>query len=456
MSFKSDVDWNSWDHLLIDALNQHGNDLPRGVLRGLADQIGCNRHQVRRRLNKLEKEGRQKQAGPSLGQQKWKESEHRGTAEGTYHTDREVRTLADLIAVTNPDLETWSIYDWECTKWDSMAKNENTQEAEVVPLWRVKVRFKRRASLEPERVQRDILDEIRTAASRSKRKVKAAKGSGDLMYVISPADLHIGRYAPSFLTGGIGCSTEQAIEAANTALTVLLDRVQGQKIEKIKLLIGNDMMHVDSELNQTTRGTRQDVDSHWQQIFRICWRMIVDVVEQQMLEIAPVEIDTIPGNHAKHSETALGELLLARLEHNKHVTVNADGSPRKYTLYGVNMLAAAHGDEAPPHMFGQLMNTEQPAMYSAAKFHEVLGGHLHKESKKHQPIFTDMKDVGDVVYRVMPSLAPPDIWTSRMGYVGSRLASKGILYHKTDGPGTEHTVFPFILRERSARGRQAC
>ena len=96
----------------------------------------------------------------------------------------------------------------------------------------------------------------------------------DHLLVINPADIHIGKYAKELETGN-GYDCETAVERVLEGIQGLLEKSAGFGIEKVLFCIGNDILHIDNVYNQTTAGTRQDVDGKWWEHFEVALMLLV-------------------------------------------------------------------------------------------------------------------------------------------------------------------------------------
>lgn len=126
-------------------------------------------------------------------------------------------------------------------------------------------------------------------------KLKRIKIAEPHLLVIDPADIHVGKLALAVETGedyNIDIAKQRCIEGVRG----LLQKAQGFPVDKIILVIGNDILHFDNNKRTTTSGTSQDTDGQLHQIFTEGVRLYVDVIEM-LLPIADVEVVYNPSNH---------------------------------------------------------------------------------------------------------------------------------------------------------------
>lgn len=245
---------------------------------------------------------------------------------------------------------------------------------------------------------------------------------------IDVADLHIGKLALAAQTGA-DYNTDIAVKSAHAAVTELLRRARGYPIERFLFPIGNDILHVDSNANTTTKGTRQDVDGMSWQNCRIARIMYVEMIER-LLRIAPVHVMYNSSNHDENSGFQLADALYCWFNKSKNITFDLDPKDRKYYQYGYNLIGGTHGHTAKAKDLPLLMATEVPRMWADTHYRYMHIHHVHHWSKIE---FQTGKDHPGVTLQSMRSLSAPDVWHASMGYVGAPRAVDAFLYHPEYG-----------------------
>ena len=251
---------------------------------------------------------------------------------------------------------------------------------------------------------------------------------GNHLLVINPADIHIGKYANDLETGS-GYDVETACMRVLEGLEGLTVKAEGFDVEKILFCIGNDVLHIDNVYNQTTKGTRQDVDGKWWEHFEIALALYVKCIEM-LREIAPVDVVHSMSNHDYQSGFHLAHALKSWFRNDKDVNFDISVSHRKYYQYGKNLIGFEHGDGAKMDKLPLIMAQERPHMWSESKFRYWYLHHLHHKVK-HK--WLDGKDFIGVTIEYMRSPSGTDNWHSRKGYVGVPKAVEGFLHEKTSG-----------------------
>ena len=215
------------------------------------------------------------------------------------------------------------------------------------------------------------------------------------------------------------------------AIEELLSKFELDRVEKIILPIGNDLLHTDNLAGTTTRGTPQHWEMLWVPAFKRVWRLIVQVIER-LLQVAPVEVFMVPGNHDYQTTSAIGEILEAWFRETDAVTVDNRECPRKYMRYGASLLGFTHGHLVKALELPLIMAQEAPELWSSAYFREVHIGHTHA---KKETVFHPVREKTGVRVRVLPSLCATDSWHASKGYRHMRSAEALLWDHDTGYDG---------------------
>lgn len=248
------------------------------------------------------------------------------------------------------------------------------------------------------------------------------------LLVIDPADVHIGKLAVKSETG-YKYDMQTAVEMVHRGVHGIVTYASGFPVERILLIVGNDVLHRDTPHNMTTSGTRQDTDGMWHEAFIAARKMYVTLIEQ-LVQIAPVHVVFNPSNHDYASGYMLTDALYCWFNKHKGVTFDADIIHRKYYQYGQNLIVTSHGDGAKFADMPLLMASEQPRMWSETRHRYVYLHHLHHKIK-HQ--FLAGKDFPGINIEYLRSPSASDSWHYRNGYTGAPQAIEGFIHHPQNG-----------------------
>lgn len=202
----------------------------------------------------------------------------------------------------------------------------------------------------------------------------------------------------------------------------IIERTKGKKIEKIVFPIGNDFYNTDTSENTTTRGTRQDVELRWQEMFLKGSELLIKGIDL-LAEVAPVEVFYVAGNHDKMAGFYVTLVLSSWYRNDERVLVSKSSKTRKYIKFGKCLIGYTHGDKEKNKIFG-IMQQEQPRAWGETLYREWHLGHLHHEVTKENQ---------GVIVRHLSSISPTDAWHYECGYVGSLQKAQAFLWDKNKG-----------------------
>lgn len=352
-------------------------------------------------------------------------------------TEVEVRNELDLAEVCDIDLSIWTITEWECKRYDAWIKNKNG-EIEAQARYSVYAKMKRKKLdtdivLQKDQILRELFESAPELQIVDLSIPDDFSEEKDCLYEISIPDIHFGKLAWGEETGE-DYDLKIACERFNVAIAELLSRVNLEKVERILLPIGNDMINIDNNNNTTTAGTPQSVDGRFPKIIRVVKELLIENIVK-LATIAPVDVLVIPGNHDNHTMFMIGEILEAYFYNTEKVAVFNSPEPRKYYQYGLNGFQYTHGDNEKHPELGLIFATENPKLWADTRFRVAKLGHFHKTKKLN---FVSVDEFQGFQVEVLPSLSGTDLWHKKKGYMSNK-AAKAFLYHKTKGKIAEFT-----------------
>ena len=80
--------------------------------------------------------------------------------------------------------------------------------------------------------------------------------------LIDPSDLHVNKLCSAFETGE-EYNSSIAVQRAKDGVAGIIKKSKGFNIDKIILIVGNDVLNTDNARSQTTKGTQQDTHLKW-------------------------------------------------------------------------------------------------------------------------------------------------------------------------------------------------
>lgn len=267
----------------------------------------------------------------------------------------------------------------------------------------------------------DILEEMKEYAPVYPT-VSRTQSTDPHLLVVDPADVHIGKLATAFETGE-RYDSEIAVKRVMDGVQGILDKSSGWHIDKVVLIIGNDILHIDTPKRTTTAGTPQDTDGMWYENFLKAKNLYVDVIEM-LITIADVHIMYNPSNHDYTNGFFLADLISTWFRNSSNVTFDTSIAHRKYFLYGTNLIGTTHGDGAKANDLPLLMAVEAKKDWSISKHRYLYTHHVHHKSSK---------DYIGVTVESLRSPSGTDSWHHKKGYQHAPKAVEGFIHHPIHG-----------------------
>lgn len=278
----------------------------------------------------------------------------------------------------------------------------------------------------PEVIQmRDICSELieeMKPYSPTYPKISRSASVDDHLLVIDPADVHIGKLATSFETGE-EYNSEIAVQRVRDGVKGILSKAKGFNIDQIILVIGNDILHIDTPQRKTTSGTPQDTDGMWYDNFLKAKNIYVEVIEM-LLAVADVHVMYNPSNHDYTNGFFLADVIKTWFRKSKNITFDTSIAHRKYFRYHKNLIGTTHGDGAKSQDLPLLMAQEASGDWSYTKHRYVYTHHVHHKNAK---------DYVGVTVESLRSPSGTDSWHHRNGYQHNPKAVEGYLHHPIHG-----------------------
>jgi hypothetical protein len=252
--------------------------------------------------------------------------------------------------------------------------------------------------------------------------IKRTKLKDNHCLVLDPADIHIGKLASEYETGD-SYNNNIAVKRVHEGIDNILQRLQSFNIDKIVLIIGNDILHTDNTKRQTTSGTPQDTDGMWFENFLIAKKLYVDIIEK-LVTISDVHIVYNPSNHDYMSGWFLSQTIEAWFKTSKNITFDTSINHRKAFVYHDNLIGSTHGDGAKNHDLPLLMAQEYKQEWANTKHRYIYTHHVHHKTSK---------DYIGITVESSRSPSGTDSWHHRNGYQHSSKAIEAYLHHPTYG-----------------------
>lgn len=350
------------------------------------------------------------------------------TGTATTSPSSRIKTYAQALAAADYDANLWEPERHKINSWESAAMVKG--EWKVQTLYQVTIWFKRKPIQErPRDMIEPLLKALRAEPFKPAKCGPFRKATiiteRNRLVELCTYDLHVGKYSWDDETGD-NYDTDIACQLHINAIDHFVARVADYVPEKFLWTVGNDFFNSDDHLGQTTAGTHQDEDGRYQRTFNRGVKAITDGVKL-LLNVAPVEIVIVPGNHDSQRAYYLGEVLSAYYRETKHVTVDNAPRMRKWRAWGNNVLGLTHGKEEKHGQLPIIFASECPE-WSRATHREIHIGHFHKKGE----YLLACDEEQSTRLRVIPSLAGRDAWHYLKGYAAQR-GAEAHLWHRDGG-----------------------
>lgn len=243
-------------------------------------------------------------------------------------------------------------------------------------------------------------------------------------------DCHVGMLAWGKETG-----EPWDLQIAETCLTgTLLDMIDHSPNAYTGILnqLG-DFLHFDSLKSITPEhGHLLDADGRYQKVVEVAVRILRRVITRMLEKHTQVFVYMHEGNHDPAGSVWLRVMFAQLYADNPRVTV--EQSPLPYTAYqhGKTMLAFHHGHLSKKPNLPLLFAAKYPEMWGQTAFRYAHTGHEHH---------TDEKEYPGMNVHQHPTLAAPDAYAARGGWMSKRQATS-ITYDTERGEIARGTFVP--------------
>jgi DNA repair exonuclease SbcCD nuclease subunit len=338
---------------------------------------------------------------------------------------KRIISLDELLKQCNVDLTIWEVERYIANKWEMAEKGGN-----ITPLFQIKATLKRRTM---ENLNWDFVGDTLCNKLLSHipdyESIKRDFSKDSHLLIIDPSDAHFGKLVSSYENPGKTYNLQVAKERYIEGFLGIMEKAERHKIDKVLIVIGNDIMHTDNPRSTTTKGTYQDSDGMFYDMFNTALDATITVIESIMKKY-DVDVVFNASNHDYSSSWMLARTLEAWFRNTSNVNVDSRITHRKYYQYGLNLIGTSHGDGAKLTDLPLHMANEAPELWSKTKFRYVYLHHIHHYNKVK---FQTGKDYIGVTVEYLRSPSEADSWHFINGYTGSPKAIEGFIHHKDNG-----------------------
>ncbi len=233
--------------------------------------------------------------------------------------------------------------------------------------------------------------------------------------VLNMYDAHLDKIAIKGSTG-VSSSFEDNMKLYMELFNNLLTTVAKDKPELIIFPQGNDLFHTNDNSGRTKRGTQMEYYCNPYEAYEEISLLVTKTIAL-CLDVAPVHIPFIKGNHDEDKVHTLGFWIGQVFKNSPHFTVDNTRMQRKYCDYGVNFLAFAHGDKEKNNInqLPLIMAEERKEAWARTKYRKMYCGDLHHN---HEHKFMSVKDYVGASVEFLRSVGTTDQYHVDFGWIG--------------------------------------
>ena len=355
--------------------------------------------------------------------------ETKNTAVVTAENCTRVKSLNDLLAACEVDLDMWEVDKYDIGTYE-VTGFDNDRKPITVTMFRTKAFLKRiKPELNLKKIKQELIEDLRNLSPVvSKIKRKRPDDRKDLhLLEISAFDLHLGKIGIKEDKYSLDIAQERLL----SAIDHLLYRAQGYYIDKILFIVGHDLFNSDKDwpVPSTTRGTPQFNSDYHIDMYRAARKLMIKAIDI-LSEVADVHVMVIPGNHDRESVMHLGDTLELYYEKNKNVKVDNKDCLMKAIPYGNNLIISDHGDGPKTNDLPGIISQRFKNLWSNVDYVEVHRGHYHtNKATKLQAI----EELNGITVRNLSSMSATDYWHDSKGFIGNIKKAQAFIYSRQNG-----------------------
>ena len=238
--------------------------------------------------------------------------------------------------------------------------------------------------------------------------VSTKKGKAKLLMELPGMELHLGKHS---------CANDTGMKTDHDLLVQrfyqVVERTHALQKEtgadSAVLYIGNDFFNSDTYGYTTTRGTQQQNDLSWKEMFTLGIKMYVDWV-QDLISIFPsLSVRLVQGNHDTMASFYLYQTLKAYFGQSK-VDFTDDNRETQAFCFGDCVIFTNHGTNNIDKRLAETLPYEYAKEWGNHSHRELHLGHTHHET---------VEEKSGIIIRHIGSPTGTDDWSYASRFIGS-------------------------------------
>jgi len=284
------------------------------------------------------------------------------------------------MAYAQVDTNTWEPYRSKINSWEVTMGHDKTATGtpETYTNWQVSVWLKRKDSHAQDESVRALIEKIPTLAIPIRTPVVE---SGDKAGEICPFDAHMGKLSWGEETGENDYDIPIATKRFLDGVLGNLEFIKMHKVSKLFYVLGQDIVHAESFIPMTPKGKNiLDVDTRFPKLLAKAQAVTIESL-YACLEVAPVEVIWVPGNHDVHASLYIAEIIKQHFRNNPNLEVDNSPKQKKVRLWGNLLVGWTHDANKGQSNLINLLPQFWPELWGKSMFREWHTGHKHKKQE---------------------------------------------------------------------------
>ena len=237
----------------------------------------------------------------------------------------------------------------------------------------------------------------------------------DELLVLDIADLHLNKSVGDIY------NTKIALEKLHTCVDVICSKTNASEVN---FIIGEDMFNIDTLSKTTTKGTPQDANDSYYEMYIESFKSLVKIIYKLSTSFSTISVTLVQGNHDELTSFTIIHALESYFKDFHNIKFNSDPKKRKYLTHGDCLIGLGHLENEAKTNKPFLIQNEVKELFGVSKHCYFISGHFHNYN---------VEDIGGIQFIRLPTLSEPDEWHFRKGYVGSKKGAIGLVFHKRHG-----------------------
>lgn len=306
-----------------------------------------------------------------------------------------------IMKAHNLDSNIWEVVSYKNNYYQSQAK-----ENKIIELYQSKVVVKPKVSNELTFNDIDNYFATKNFSDRIKVKSPIIYNNADEFLEIDTADLHCGLLAWRNETGS-DYDLQICSDKFLAGIKDIVDRAKDKTFSDIYICGLGDILHIDNDKNETTKGTLQQADGRLTKIFDFAFDTMNTAIDYLRSLNARIHYMYLAGNHDRTTGYFLAKCLqLANPDIDFDITPN----PQKAIHVGNVLIGLTHGD-MPKYNKGTWIINDFRKEFGQSHFVEEHCGHIHTE---------EAKIYNGIVVRSLLAQCGNSYWEHQQGYRSQR------------------------------------